>query len=135
MTPDLVMITEPEPQTEPKATRIPTWAENGVPLTLEEKTSLIHDYQRAREHDVRGVTASGLAVYIKERGVLLQKGCLGSRFLERPHFKVTPDGVMNTDPEPQTELKATRIPTWVENSVPLTTEEKTSLIPEYTRAH
>ena len=73
----------------------PTWESNGAVLTDTEKTTLVEDYERARAGDDRGMTASGLGVFIRMRGVLMQSrmGCLGTKFLNGTPFKITPDGL------------------------------------------
>ena len=72
----------------------PTWGENGPELTNMEKTELIHEYERDRAHDVRGMTASGLAVFIRERNVCMdsRKGYLGTVFLNGTAFKISANG-------------------------------------------
>jgi hypothetical protein len=55
---------------------------------------MIQAYRRERAEDPRGLTASGLGVYIREHGVLLQKGFLGSKFLDGTPFELTPDGLL-----------------------------------------
>ena len=89
---------QPEPDGEPveqqaeppvgALPRDPRW-ENGALLTNAEKISLIEEYQSERAQDLRGVTAAGLGVFIKEKGVQLAKGFLGSRFLDGTPFKIS----------------------------------------------
>ena len=71
-----------------------TW-ENNTPLTDAEKTSLIQQYQLERDGDPRGLTAAGLGVFIKGRGVKLasKKGFLLSHFLRGTPFTMSSDGV------------------------------------------
>ena len=55
---------------------------------------MIDAYVQEREEcqHPHGVTASGLAVYIKSHGVLLQKGFLRSSFCAGARWTVSPDG-------------------------------------------
>ena len=71
-----------------------TWA-NNIPLTDTEKTTLLEEYQRERHGDPRGLTASGLAVFLKGKGVKLQsrKGFLQSHFLPGTPFLMSADGL------------------------------------------
>ena len=72
--------------------RIPTWEKNSTQLTNAEKTSMIEAYLQEREEHPHGVTASGLGVYIKTHGVLLQRGFLRSGFCMGTRWTVSPDG-------------------------------------------
>jgi choline dehydrogenase-like flavoprotein len=73
----------------------PTWGKNGPELTNTEKTTLVEDYERARAHDDRGMTASGLAVFIRQRGVRMQSrmGYLGTVFVNGTPFEISPNGI------------------------------------------
>ena len=53
---------------------------------------MIEAYLQEREEHPHGVTASGLAVYIKTHGVLLQRGFLRSGFCMGTRWTVSPDG-------------------------------------------
>ena len=77
-----------------------TWA-NNIPLTDAEKTTLIEEYQHERHEDPRGLTASGLGAFIKEKGVKLRKGYLQSHFMAFTPFKMSADGVKIIPPEDQ----------------------------------
>ena len=70
-----------------------TWA-NNIPLTDAEKTTLIEEYQHERHEDPRGLTASGLALFIKGKGVKIQSkhGILRSHFLRGTPFTMSYDG-------------------------------------------
>jgi len=72
-----------------------TW-NNNTPLTIAEKTSLIQEYQRERDGDPRGLTASGLGAFIKKKGLKLasKQGFLSSHFLRGAPFKTDESGLM-----------------------------------------
>ena len=72
-----------------------TWNDNTL-LTIAEKTSLIQEYQRERDGDPRGLTASGLGAFIKKKGVKLasKQGFLSSHFLRGTPFKTDESGLM-----------------------------------------
>ena len=77
-------------------TNQPTWGPGGTVLTANERTELVKAFALEREHDEhnRGVTASGLAVFLRNQGVSMQsrKGNLGSIFLPGTPFKISSDG-------------------------------------------
>ena len=77
-----------------------TWA-NNIPLTHAERIKLIREYQHERHGDPRGLTASGLGTFIKEKGIKLRKGYLQSHFMAFTHFKMSADGVKIIPPEDQ----------------------------------
>ena len=63
-------------------------------LTDWEKTNLVEQYIRERTDHPEGPTASGLGVYIKVKGVSMQKKCLGDKFLKGTPYEISPDGRM-----------------------------------------
>ena len=79
-----------------------TWA-NNIPLTNAQKTALIEEYQHERRGDPRGLTASGLALFIKGKGVKMQskQGILRSHFLRGTPFTMSYDGLMIRPPADQ----------------------------------
>ena len=72
-----------------------TWNDNTL-LTIAEKISLIQEYQRERDGDPRGLTASGLAAFIKNIGVKLasRQGFRSYHFLRGTPFKTDESGLM-----------------------------------------
>ena len=81
-----------------QAAKIPRWIDSGELLTLADKANLIAEYQRVREGDPRqrGMTASGLANFVRARGVSLasKQGALGEYFLEGTEFTLDVPGTM-----------------------------------------
>ena len=53
---------------------------------------MIEAYLQEREEHPHGVTASGLGVYIKTHGVLLEKGCLRQSFCAGTRWTLSMDG-------------------------------------------
>lgn len=84
----------PHNETNRPLPRNATWADN-TPLTDAEKTSLIQEFQVERDGDPRGLTASGLMGFIKDRGVKIasRKGFLSSHFLRGTPFTMSTDGL------------------------------------------
>ena len=74
-----------------------SWA-NNIRVTNEEKISLIQEYQLEREGDPRGLTSSGLVVFIKGKGVKMKKDHLSSHFLPGISFTMTSDGTAIISP-------------------------------------
>jgi hypothetical protein len=89
----------PHDETNRPLPRNATWT-NNIPLTNAERTSLIQEYQLERHGDPRGLTAAGLGVFIKGKGVKLasKRGFLLSHFLRGTPFTMSSDGVMIIPP-------------------------------------
>ena len=86
----------PEKRIRKDETRIPVW-KDGRPLTLEEKINLIHRYANEsfeREGHPHGLSASGLAQFARNKGVLIasRQGALGEVFLEGTGFTMDTKG-------------------------------------------